>query len=386
MDASGIRKVADLGKTLKGAINLSIGQPEFAVPAPIKQAAIDAIILDKNGYTANPGLDALRLALANRLRRDVGWDCQAPGMEGPAGGRAGLMITAGTSGALTLGCMALLNEGDELIVPDPYFVAYPHLATMCGARAVLCDTYPDFRLTAARVEPLITPQTKAVLYCSPGNPTGVVGTEQDCRDLLDLCRRKNLVLISDEIYDEFTFTESCTQRWCDGSRALCPSPARLPGAQQTVLLVRGFGKTYGVTGWRLGFCAGPTELIEQMVKLQQYTFVCAPTPLQWGALAALDVDMQPQVAAYQRRRDRVVERLSRFTEVSVPGGAFYAFPRIPARLGQSGSEFVERAIERKLLIIPGGVFSARDTHVRLSFAVDDQTLDKGLDVLADLLG
>ncbi len=382
IDASGIRRVSDLGKTMQGAINLSIGQPEFPVPEPIKKAAIDAIADNKNGYTGNPGLDALRVALADRLRRDVGWSCSAPGL--PARD-TGLMITSGTSGGLMLACMAVLNEGDEIIIPDPYFVSYPHLATLCGARAVACDTYPDFRLTAARVEPLITPRTKALIYNSPGNPSGVIGTEQDCRELLDLCRARNILLISDEIYDEFTFSEACTQDWVDGSRKLCPSPARLSGAHNECLLIRGFGKTYGVTGWRLGFAAGPAPLLEQMIKIQQYTFVCAPTPLQWGVLSALDVDMAPQVAVYQRRRDRVVERLSRVTEVTVPGGAFYAFPRIPARLGLTGQQFIEKAIEHKLLVIPGNVFSARDTHVRLSFAVSDSMLDQGLDVLTRMM-
>ncbi|MGQ0627024.1 MAG: pyridoxal phosphate-dependent aminotransferase, partial [Phycisphaerales bacterium] len=326
IDASGIRRVADLGKTMSGAINLSIGQPEFPVPASIKQAAIDAIAQDKNGYTANPGLDALRIALNARLERDVGWVCQAPNHPSVQG-EPGLMITAGTSGGLMLACMAILNEGDEIIIPDPYFVMYPHLATMCGARAVLCDTSPDLRMTAERVAPLITPRTKAILFNSPGNPSGVIGTEQDCRDLLALCRERNILLISDEIYDEFTFSECCTQPWADGSRALCPSPARLKGAEDCTLLIRGFGKTYGCTGWRLGYVAGPAPIVEQMIKIQQYSFVCAPTPLQWGVLAALDVDMSAQVAVYQRRRDRVVERLSKVTEVSVPGGAFYAFPR-----------------------------------------------------------
>jgi len=382
VDASGIRRVSELGKTLVGAINLSIGQPEFPVPMVVKQAAVDAILADRNGYTANPGLDELRGAIARRLRADVGWNCQAPGVVGDCG----LMITAGTSGALMLACMAVLNEGDELLIPDPYFVMYPHLAGMCGAKPVVCDTYPDFRLTAARVERLITPRTKALIYNSPGNPSGVVGTTQDCRELLELCRRKNILLISDEIYDEFTFSESANERWADGSRSLCPSPARVGGSHEDVLLVRGFGKTYGCTGWRLGYCAGPSALIEQMVKLQQYSFVCAPTPLQWGVLAALDVDMAPQVKIYQNRRDRVVARLSKYTEVAVPGGAFYAFFAVPARLKETAHQFCERGIaQHKLLSIPGKVFSIRDTHVRISFAVSDANLDRGLDALEAMM-
>ncbi|MGD9688901.1 MAG: pyridoxal phosphate-dependent aminotransferase [Phycisphaerales bacterium] len=389
IDASGIRRVSDLAKSMPGAINLSIGQPEFPVPETVKSAAIEAIRSDRNAYTANPGLDVLRTAIARRLRLDIGWTAQAPEVS-TARADPGLMITSGTAGALLLACMAVLGPGDEFIIPDPYFVMYPYLAEMCEARAVRCDTYPDFRMTAERVERVMSPRTKAVLFNSPGNPTGVVGSMDDCRELLELCRRKNVLLISDEIYDEFTFSESRTDRFADGSRPACPSPARLPGASDDVLLIRGFGKTYACTGWRLGYAAGPAALIEQMVKLQQYTFVCAPTPLQWGVLAALDVDMGPQVATYERRRDRVVAALSSVTEVASPGGAFYAFPRVPERLRMTGQQFAERAIAEKVLVIPGGVFSGdpkspRDSHLRLSFAVADEQLERGLEVLVGLM-
>jgi aspartate/methionine/tyrosine aminotransferase len=261
---------------------------------------------------------------------------------------------------------------------------YPYLATVCGGRAVRCDTYPDFRLTAERVEPLITPRTKLILLNSPSNPAGVVASERECRDLLDLCRRRNIVLLSDEIYDLFTYSEARTSQRADGS-ACCPSPARMPGAEDCVLLVRGFGKTYGVTGWRLGFCAGPKSLIEQMTKLQQYLYVCAPTPLQLGAAAAFDVDMDPQVREYQGLRDRVVSRLSELTEVTTPGGAFYAFPRVPSRLGLTATQLMERCIERELLIVPGEAFSSRDTHFRLSYATRPETLERGLGVLAEMM-
>lgn len=392
IDASGIRRVADLAKTMPGAINLSIGQPEFPVPEAVKAAAIEAIRADKNAYTPNPGLDQLRAKLAERLRGDVGWRVQAPGGVGTGSASdPSLMITSGTAGALVLACMAVLGPGDEFIIPDPFFVMYPYLAAMCDAKAVRCETYPDFRMTAERVERLITPRTKAVLFNSPNNPTGVVSTMRDCAEMLDLCRRKGVLLISDEIYDEFTFSESRTDRFADGSRSACPSAARLPGASDDVLLIRGFGKTYGCTGWRLGYAAGPAALIEQMVKLQQYSFVCAPTPLQWGALAALDVDMSAQVAKYEARRDRVVAALSRVTEVATPGGAFYAFPKVPDRLGETAQQFAERAIREKVLVIPGGVFSGetanpRDTHLRLSFAVADEKLGAGLGVLEKLMG
>ena len=151
------------------------------------------------------------------------------------------------------------------------------------------------------------------------------------------------------------------------------------------LVVRGFGKTYGVTGWRLGYAVGPARLIAEMTKLQQYTYVCAPHPLQVGAAAALDVDVSKNVAEYERNRDLVVAKLSPVTEVPTPGGAFYAFPRIPAKLGMSGEQFFQRCLERKVMIVPGSVFSDRDTHFRLSYAVAREPLERGLEVLADIL-
>ena len=376
VDASGIRRVFDLGAKLKNPINLSIGQPDFAVPAEIKQAAIDAINADHNGYTPTQGIAPLRARLERELTHDVGW---TPGEQ------SGLLVTTGTSGALVLAFMCLIGPGDEAVIPDPYFVLYPHLATMCGGRAVRCDTYPDFRLTTERVEPLITERTKLVLLNSPSNPAGAVLSEQECRDLLDLCRARNVLLISDEIYDQFTYAEARTQSRPGDRSPACPSPAREAGADRDVLLVRGFGKTYGVTGWRMGYAAGPRPLIEQMAKLQQYTYVCAPTPAQHASITALDVDMSAHIAEYQRRRDRVVERLSAVTEITTPGGAFYAFVKIPDRLGISATAFVDRCVERSLLVIPGGVFSDRDTHIRLSFATDPVALDRGLDILVDLM-
>lgn len=385
IDASGIRRVFDLGARLKDPINLSIGQPDFPVPEPVKQAAIDAIRADRNGYTVTQGIVPLRERIARRFREDLGWEVDPRPRPDASLDDPGALLTVGTSAAIWLAFMALVGPGDEAVIPDPYFVLYPHVVTAVGGTAVRCDTYPDFRMTAERVEPLITERTKVVLLNSPGNPSGVVMSQRDCDDLLDLCRRRGVLLVSDEIYDQFTYSESRLGRDALSGAPCCPSPARAPGAEHDVLVVRGFGKTYGVTGWRLGYVAGPRRLIEEMTKLQQYSYVCAPAPLQWGALAAMDVDMSAHIAAYQRRRDLVVRRLSEVTELTAPGGAFYAFPRVPPRLGLTATQFVERAIERNLLVIPGNVFSSKDTHLRISFATAEPTLERGLDILADLM-
>jgi aspartate/methionine/tyrosine aminotransferase len=367
VDASGIRRVFDLAAKLKDPINLSIGQPDFPVPEPLKRAAIDAIRNDRNGYTVTQGIPQLLAAIWKRLGDEVGWT--GPDAE------SGAIVTSGTSGGLLLAFLSLLDQGDEAIVPDPYFVLYPQLAAFTGGRIVTCDTYPDFRMTAARVERLITPRTKAVLVNSPSNPCGVVLSERELADLLDLCRAKGVLLVSDEIYDEFVFSDAL-------ENGRFPTPARYG---RDVLLIRGFGKTYGCTGWRLGYAAGPQPIIQAMARMQQYTYVCAPSIAQWAGIAAFEVDMGGEVERFRRRRDAVLEAFRGVTEVATPGGAFYAFVRVPERLGLSATAFVERAIERSVLVIPGSVFSARDTHFRLSYAVADEPLGRGLGILRDLM-
>jgi aspartate aminotransferase/aminotransferase len=208
-----------------------------------------------------------------------------------------------------------------------------------------------------------------ILVNSPANPTGAVAGAAELRALAELAAKHNVALVSDEIYREFCYDAAFVgpARWND----------------QTIV-VDGFSKTYGVTGWRLGFVHGPSAVIDKLTMLQQYTFVCAPHPLQWAALAALDVDMSEHVASYRRRRDLVVTGLVQAGyRVVPPGGAFYVFPQVPAG-GGSGTEFVRRAIEQELLIIPGNVFSGRDTHFRISYAASEATIRRGLEVLQQL--
>lgn len=382
IDASGIRKVFDLAARLKDPINLSIGQPDFDVPEPIKRRAIAAIEEGFNRYTQTQGVAELRDRVARQLAEEFPSTLSGSASPRPGNGQLapdlGVVITSGVSGGLVLALLACVGPGDEVIVPDPYFVMYRHLVTLAGAKAVYVDTYPDFQITAERIEAAVTPRTKMVIFNSPSNPTGVVATPEVCREVARLCEERNILLLSDEIYDEFCYEKAAPDA---GVRARCPSPAAY---SKNLLLLRGFSKTYGMTGWRLGYAVGPAPIVEQLTKLQQYSFVCAPSMTQLAGALALDVDMSGHVEAYRRKRDMVVEKLGGAFELTTPGGAFYAFPKVPERLGQTATQFVERAIANKVLIIPGNVFSSRDTHFRLSYACDDATLERGLDVLVDL--
>ena len=351
IDASGIRKVFDLAASLQNPINLSIGQPDFDVPDPVKDAAIRAIREGKNRYTVTQGTAELREALQEKLRREKGIEAEH------------ILVTAGASGALVLACLVLLDPGDEVIVPDPYFVMYKHLVNLAGGVPVFVDTYPDFKLTADRVRPHITPRTKMLLVNSPGNPTGAVLSRDELAGLAELARENDLLVLSDEIYDCFTYD--------------APFASMAPLYEKT-LLVNGFSKSHAMTGWRLAYTTGPADIIGEMTKLQQFSFVCAPSMAQAAGVKALDVDTSEYVDAYRQKRDKVLDGLSGQFEVEKPGGAFYVFPKVP---WGTDEEFVAEAIRNELLIIPGSVFSEKHTHFRLSYAAADETIERGIEVL-----
>src|SRR5947207_9275557 len=353
-DSSGIRKVFDLAAKMKDPINFSIGQPDFDVPGPIKDACIDAIRAGKNAYTVTQGVPALRDKLQARIDQQFGHADRK------------LLVTSGTSGALSLVMWSLVNPGDEVLMFDPYFVMYPALTKLVGGVPVIIDTYPDFRIDLNKVAAAITPKTKLILLNSPANPTGVVAIEAEIRGLAQLAAEKNITLVSDEIYSSFSFDRPPV------------TPAQF---NDRTLVIDGFSKSHGMTGWRLGYVHGPAEIIETMTKLQQYTFVCAPQPVQWAGALAMDVPMDDYVEAYRRKRDLIYLGLADKYEVTKPGGAFYIFPKAP---GGSGSQFVTKAIENNVLIIPGNIFSQRDTHFRISFAASDDTIRRGVEVLRNL--
>jgi len=353
-DSSGIRKVFDLAAKMTDPINLSIGQPDFSVPEPVQESAIKAIREGKNGYSPTQGIAPLREKLAERVAAEFKHSTRQ------------VFVTSGTSGGLVLTMMALVNPGDEVIVFDPYFVMYKSLVGLVGGKSVVIDTYPDFRIDVEKVAAAITKRTKAILFNSPANPTGVTASEAEIRGLAQLAAERNVALVSDEIYSRYSYDTPFL------------SPAKF---NPQTIVIDGFSKSHAMTGWRLGWAHGPAEIIQQMIKLQQYTFVCAPQPVQWAGVTALDVDTSGQIAAYRQKRDRVVAALQEDYEAVTPGGAFYVFPKAP---WGSGEQFVHKAIKNKLLIIPGNIFSGQDTHFRISYAADDATIGRGLEILKRL--
>ena len=347
IDSSGIRKVFSLAAKMKDPINLSIGQPDFDVPEPVKAAALAAVRDGRNKYTLTAGNPALRDKLKARY-----------------GGRPeDVIVTAGVSGALLLGFLSVLDEGDEILVPDPYFVMYKHLVNYIGAVPVFVDTYPDFHLRREDFEKKITKKTKAIIVNSPNNPTGVVYSRDEMKMIAGLAREHELVVFSDEIYESFVYDGAH-----EGMLDHCPD----------ALIMSGLSKSAAMTGWRLGWCAGPADVIAAMEQIQQYSFVCAPSFAQDAALVALDLPMDAERDDYRKRRDLIHSGLAKHFTVERPGGAFYIFPEAP---GGDGDAFVERAIKDNLLVVPGSVFSERKGNFRISFAATEANLARGLAVL-----
>ena len=351
IDSSGIRKVFELAANLENPINLSIGQPDFDVPDPVKEEAVRQIQAGFNRYTVTQGIPELHDAFKDYYKQRFGVELE------------NTLVTSGASGGILLSFMVLFEPGDEVLVPDPYFVMYPHLIRIVGATPVFFSTYPDFVTRAEELERAVSDRTKAIMINSPTNPTGHVMSEDELRTVAEFAQRHNLLVISDEIYEQFSYDMK---------------PHCIAQFHDRVLVLHGLSKLAAMTGWRVGFAAGPAEIITQMTVLQQYSFVCAPSFAQKAGIVALKQDVSEKIEAYRRKRDMIYDGLKEKFNVVKPGGAFYIFPEAP---GGDADRFVPLAIENNVLIIPGNVFSERNTHFRISYAADDDTLRKGIEVL-----
>lgn len=361
IEPSGIRRIFELMATMQDPINLSIGQPHYDPPDELVEAACRAIRAGKNRYTVTQGLPELNQLVLDDVQKRHGVRPET------------CLLTAGVSGGLVLSFLCLLNPGDEILLPDPGFVMYRHLATLCGATIRYYDLYPRspggrFGVDLAQIEALCGPKTKVVFVNSPSNPTGGVLTRAEIQGLSRIADRCGAWLVTDEIYDLFCYVDDYA------------SPVRY---SERCIQLGGFSKSYGIPGWRMGYATGPANVLEAMKTLQQFSFVCAPTPFQYALLEAMpQIDLQRYVTEYRHKRDLVAKGLHAAYALAAPEGSFYAFPQLPP--GADAQAFLDAALQHKLLIVPGKAFSQRDTHFRLSFAAEDAVLQRGIDVLNEL--
>ena len=352
---SGVRKIFDMVQKMKNPVNLSIGEPDFDIPDPIKEEAIEWIRRGFNKYTPSGGIPELRQKVLMRLKaRGVLCD--------------DVIITPGVTGGILLALMVTVNPRDEIVIPDPYFVMYEYQAILLSGRPVFFETYPDFTLKEEDLRKGITRKTKILLINSPNNPSGMVYSREELEMVARVAGEKNLLVYSDDIYDRFNY-EGAGYDTCLGQ------------LYENTLTFGGFSKNWGMTGWRIGFVAGPKEIIDSMVTMQQYVFSSVHSVAQKAALFALDYNTDALIETYRGKRDLIYEGLKDKFRVVKPKGAYYIFPEVP---DGDGDAFVERALEKNLFIIPGSVFSGRKSHVRISFAANESTIVKGIEIMRSL--
>ncbi len=351
---SGIRKFFDILDEIKGVISLTVGQPDFVTPWHIREAAIHSLEDGETYYTSNNGMLELREEICKYLNRrfSLSYD---PKNE--------VIVTIGGSEAIDLAVRAVLNPGDEVIIPVPSFVCYGPITEMASGKPVFVNTYEKdkFKLTPEILKKAITPKTKLLVLPFPNNPTGAVMTEEELEGIAEVIRETDIAVLSDEIYAEMTY----------GRKHV--SIASLPGMRERTIVVNGFSKAYAMTGWRLGYTAAPHEIVAQMRKIHQYAIMCAPTTSQYAAIEALkngDQDIESMTAEYDRRRRLIVDGLRKLgLECFEPEGAFYVYPNI-GKFGLSSEQFCERLLnEEKVAIVPGTAFGeCGEGFARISYA------------------
>ncbi|HMQ31231.1 MAG TPA: aminotransferase class I/II-fold pyridoxal phosphate-dependent enzyme [Chloroflexaceae bacterium] len=361
---SGIRRFFDIAATMPDVISLGVGEPDFITPGPIR-AAGQRSIDQTTAYTSNSGLKELRVAVAAHLTMRYGADYDPEGE---------LLMTVGVSEAMMAVALALLDPGDEVLMPEPCFVAYPACVQLADAKPVYVPTRVEdgFQVTGAALEAAITPRTRAILIGYPNNPTGAVLSPERMREVAAVAERHDLIVISDEIYDRLVY----------GVEHTCF--AALPGMRERTVLLGGFSKAYAMTGWRLGWLAAPEEIAAAARKVHQYAIMSAPTMSQYAGLEALrfgEESVQAMVAEYDRRRRVIVQGFNSIgLKTFEPQGAFYAFPSI-AHLGLSSEEFCGRLLaEQQVAVIPGDAFGPSGAgFVRACYATSMDKIEEALE-------
>jgi len=361
---SGIRRFFDLASSMDGVISLGVGEPDFVTSWSIREASILSLEQGYTSYTANAGLPELRQEIAAYLRRKFHVEYR-PETE--------ILVTVGASQAIDLALRAIVDPGDEVIVVQPSFVAYEPLVVLAGGTPVAVHTSgaDGFQLAPAHLEQAITERTKAVIICSPNNPTGTVLSPTELEALARLAEKHDLLVVADEIYAELTYEGAYT------------SMAAVSGMRERTILISGFSKGFAMTGWRLGFAAAPEDILQAMLKIHQYAMMCAPTMAQYGALEALrngEHEVEYMRNSYRRRRNYFVASLNEIgLPCHLPGGAFYAFPSIKPT-GLTSEQFAERLlIEEKVAVVPGSVFGVSgEGYIRCSYASSLEQLQEAI--------
>ena len=369
IEPSGIRKFFDIVSEMKDAISLGVGEPDFDTPWHVREEGIYSLEKGRTFYTANSGLKELRQEICNYLYRRCDLSYQ-PESE--------ILVTVGGSEAIDIALRAMLDPGDEVLIPQPCFVSYVPCTILAGGTpvAIELEEKDQFKLTPEKLLEKITDKTKILIMPFPNNPTGAVMRRDELEKIARIVIEKDLFVISDEIYCELTFGDE---------RHV--SIASLPGMKERTVLINGFSKSYAMTGWRLGYAAAPKVILKQMLKIHQFAIMCAPTTSQYAAVAALrdgDADVEMMRESYDQRRRFV---LNAFKEMGLdcfePEGAFYAFPSIK-RFGMSSDEFANRFLqEEKVAVVPGSAFGAcGDGYLRVSYAYSLKSLKEALGRMA----
>ncbi|MBN2304218.1 MAG: aminotransferase class I/II-fold pyridoxal phosphate-dependent enzyme [Anaerolineae bacterium] len=367
---SGIRKFFDISATMHDVISLGVGEPDFVTPQPILQAGIRALEAGHTHYTSNSGTTELRQAISRYVQRhyQIEYDPDT-----------GILVTVGVSEAMYLALNAVLDPGDQVIVPEPCFVSYVPEVIFAGGEPVIINTSVEngFQVTGAEIEAAVTPKTKAILIGYPNNPTGAVMSRERLAEVAGVAARHDLLVISDEIYDRLVYGTFTHTHF-----------ATLPGMRERTIVLGGFSKSHAMTGWRLGYATGPDDLIAAMRKIHQYTIMSAPTTAQFAVADSLISDetedaVQQMRAEYDRRRRLIVQG---FNELGLacfePGGAFYAFPNIAAA-GMDEHTFAETLLkEERVAVIPGSAFGISGAgYVRACYATAYEQIEEALERL-----
>ena len=368
---SGIRKFFDIVTEMKDAISLGVGEPDFDTPWHIRDEGIYSLEKGRTFYTSNSGLKDLKQEICNYIKRSQNVDYSAD---------TDVLVTVGGSEAIDIGFRAMINPGDEVLIPQPSYVSYEPCAILAGAKPVIIDlkSENEFRLTAEELENSITDKTKILVLPFPNNPTGSIMEREDLEKIAKVIIEKDIFVMSDEIYSELTYKDKHV------------SIVSIPGMKERTLLINGFSKAYAMTGWRLGYACGPKEIIKQMIKIHQYAIMCAPTTSQYAAIEALkngDNDVKEMRTAYNQRRRFLINAFREMgLECFEPYGAFYVFPCIK-EFGMTSEEFATRFLrEEKVATVPGTAFGdSGEGFLRISYAYSLETLKIAMERLKNFV-